>query len=119
MKKIYEKHPVIRYILGAYIKFLIFFLILFTVLFGIFEFTGFYTKIETALDLKYTSPFVLGPLFAFPVLAVLSFFIGMMLYLYKYKRTRLKSVFYKVFSNILNPKQPDLIERGNRNVAKR
>lgn len=112
MKKNFGKFLVIKYILEAYAKFLLIFLIFFTALFGVLELTGLYAKLERVLDLKYNSPFVLGPLFAFIVLAVLCFVIGMILYLYKYKRFRSKSVFSKAFSSVLNLKQVNRIEEG-------
>jgi hypothetical protein len=54
--------------------------------------------------LKYNSPFVLVPLYGFVALAILCFFIGFIVYFYKYKRTKTRGKFYKIFSNILNEK---------------
>lgn len=105
MKKILKKYPVIRYILGSYMKVFIYSLILFTAAFAVLQFTGLYTQIENAVNLKYNSPFVLVPLYGFAVLSVLCLVIGFLMYFYKYKRTKRKSEFYKTFSGILNEKQ--------------
>lgn len=107
MKRILEKYPVFKYIAGAYVKYLAYALLIFTVLFALFEFTGIYVRLESVLDLKYNSPFVLVPLYVFAVLAVLCFVTGVLLYFYKYKRSKTKSVFYKYISDLLSEKQAD------------
>lgn len=100
--KIFEKHPVFGYILCAYVRYLLYLLAAFTVIFALLEFTGIYTRIANALDLKYNSPFIIFPIWGFASLAVLCFVIGAILYFYKYKRTKTKSAFSQSFSNILN-----------------
>lgn len=107
MKKLFNKYPIIEYILEAYIKFLLCSLGFFTVLFAVLNFTGIYARLESVLDLKYNSPFILVPLYSFAALAVIGFVIGLLLYFYKYKRTKTKSVFYKTFIKILNEESVD------------
>lgn len=102
LPKIFEKHPVLGYILGTYVKYLLYLLAVFTVIFAVLEFTDIYTRLANALDLKYNSPFVIFPIWGFAALAMICFVIGAILYFYKYKRTKTKSVFSQSFSNILN-----------------
>jgi len=104
MKKLLEKYVIAKYILSSYVKTLIISLVVFTALFAILKFTDLYADIENALNLQYNSPFILVPLYGFATLAVLSFFIGFLVYFYKYKRPKTKSTFYKAFSEILNEK---------------
>lgn len=107
MKKVFEKYPVLRYIIESFVKSFLCSLGVFTLIFGVLELTGRYARLESVLDLKYDSPFVLVPLFGFAVLTVLCLVIGIMLYFYRYKRSKSRSTFYKVFSCILNEKQTD------------
>ncbi|GAE86817.1 hypothetical protein [Acetivibrio straminisolvens] len=104
MKKLLEKYLIVKYILTSYVKTLLISLAVVTVLFAVLMFTGLYAGIESALNLQYNSPFILVPLYGFAVLAVLCFFIGFLIYFYKYKRPKSKTKFYKFFSNILNEK---------------
>lgn len=64
-------------------------------LFASLQITGKYTAVENMLDLKYDSPWIIGPLLIAATLAVLSFIVGMILYLYKYKETVIKASFTK------------------------
>ena len=105
MKKLFEKYAIVKYIVSSYVKTLLISLGSIVVLFGILALTGLYTRIESALDLKYNSPFVLVPLYGFIILAVLCFVTGFLLYFYKYKRSKTQGLFYKAFSNILNEQQ--------------
>lgn len=105
MRKIFEKYLIVKYVVSSYFKYLLCSVVAFVAIFATLVFTGLYSRMETALDLKYNSPFVLVPLYGFLALAVLCFFIGFLLYFYKYKRSKTRSVFYKTFSNILNEKQ--------------
>lgn len=104
MRKLFEKYVIVKYIFTSYAKTLLISIGSFTILFAILEFTELYARIERALDLKYNSPFVLLPLFVFAALAVLCFFVGFLLYFYKYKRSKSKSAFGNAFSNVLNKK---------------
>lgn len=104
MKKIFEKYPIVRYIIGSYVKFFLQAFVFFAVVFAALLFTGLYAQLESTLDLKYDSLFILVPLYGFAALAVLCFFIGFLMYFYKYKRSKVKSMFYKTFSSILNEK---------------
>lgn len=104
MRKLLEKYVIVKYIMGSYLKTLLISLGGFTAVFAILKLAGVYAAIESALDLKYNSPFVLAPLYGFAALAILCFFIGFLVYFYKYKRSKTKGTFYKIFSNILNQK---------------
>lgn len=100
--KLLLKVPILRYILGSFVKW---FLILLGTLTGIFALlyaTGGYAVLESALDLKYNSPFITTPIIVFSGLALLCFVIGCLLYFYQYKRSGVESKFYKAFSEILN-----------------
>lgn len=105
MKKIFERYPIFRYLIGSYVKGFFGAAALFAVLFAVLWLTGLYAQLETVLDLKYNSPFVFVPLYGFAALAVLCLLVGFLMYFYKYKRTKTKSTFYKTFSNILNEVQ--------------
>lgn len=97
---LFDKTPILKYIVSAFVKcFFIAALVLGTV-FAVLWFTGVYTKMENVLDLKYDSPFILVPLFAFAALAVLCFFVGFLLYFHKYKRTKTKSRFQEALADI-------------------
>lgn len=104
MKNIFERYLILKYMVGSYVKFLLGSFAVLTVIFAVLIFSGLYSRVETALDLKYNSPFVLVPLYGFVALSVLCFFIGFLMYFYKYKRSKTKSAFYKTFSNILDEK---------------
>jgi len=102
MKNPLDKYIVVKYVLSSYVKALLISVGIFTVGFAILEFSGLYYPVERALDLKYNSPFVIAPLYGLIALSFLCFFIGLLMYLYKYKRTKVKGTFYKAFSSILN-----------------
>lgn len=104
MKKFLEKYVIIKYILNSYVKSLLISLVTFAVLFAILEVTGLYSQIESALDLKYNSPFVVVPIYGFAALAVLCFVIGFLMYFYKYKRSKSKSAFGNALSKLLDKK---------------
>lgn len=104
MKKIFEKYPIFKYVLSSYIKFTLCAGAFIAALFAVLKLTGLYEKLETILDLKYNSPFVLVPLYGFAALAILCFLVGALLYFHKYKRAKSNSVFYKTFSTVLKEK---------------
>ena len=108
--KIFDKFPILRYIVTSLVKWFFIIAVTMAALFGILSVTGIYTKLESALDLKYNSPFVVTPMIVFSALALLCFFIGFLLYFHKYKRSKSKSTFYDAFSNILN--KTDLTQKG-------
>lgn len=105
MKKIFEKYILLRYVVGSYVKVFLCSLAAFAVIFTVLKFSGLYARIENALDLKYNSPFVLVPLYGFLILAVLCVVIGFLMYFYKYKRAKSKSLFFQSFYSILNEEQ--------------
>ena len=74
------------------------------VFYCIFWVTGIYSKIETALDLKYNSPIILAPMWIFVALFVVCFVVGFLMYFHKYKREKTKTKFYNAVAPILNKK---------------
>jgi len=86
VKKLLEKYLIVKYILTSYAKTLLISLAVLAAVFAVLKFTGWYAGIESALDLQYNSPLILVPLYGFAVLAVLCFFVGFLIYFYKYKR---------------------------------
>ena len=109
MNKIFDKLPdkflIVRYIVTSLIKWFLIAVAAVAVLFGILSLTGIYSKLETALDLKYNSPFVTVPTIAFAALAILCFFVGFLMYFHKYKRSKSRSKFGEALSGILNAEQ--------------
>lgn len=104
MRKLLEKYPIFKYVISSYVKVVLSAGVLITALFAVLKFTGLYEKLETILDLKYNSPFVLVPLYGFAILSILCFFVGALLYFHKYKRAKSNSVFYQAFSGVLKGK---------------
>ncbi|MBS5933978.1 MAG: hypothetical protein KIC94_14015 [Clostridiales bacterium] len=102
MKKESGMVLIIKYIIKAYFKSLLCFVVSFSVVFAILIYSELYPKLESALDLKYNSPFVMIPLVGFVCMTVVCFLIGFLMYFYKYKRNRTKGKFYKEFSAVLN-----------------
>lgn len=111
MKKIFnhllDKVPIIKYILTSFAKWFVIAALVCGTTYTVLSLTGNYAKVESAMDLRYNSPFVLVPLLAFAALAVLCFIIGFLLYFHKYKRARAKSRFHEALSAVLNNKQKD------------
>ena len=88
-KKFFEKHMLIHYVLSAFFKALLVSVLFFAVLFASLQITGKYTAVENMLDLKYDSPWIIGPLLIAATL-------------YKYKRNSYKGEFYKALAGALN-----------------
>lgn len=101
-KNFFEKHMLLHYVIRAFLKALLVSVLFFAAVFGILKISGKYSAVENMLDLKYYSPWIIGPLLIASALAVLSFIVGMILYLYKYKRSSNKGEFYKALSGALN-----------------
>lgn len=104
MRKLLEKYPILKYVISSYVKVVLGAGVLIGALFAVLQLTGLYEKLETILDLKYNSPFVLVPMYGFAILSILCFFVGALLYFHKYKRAKSKSIFYQAFSNVLKEK---------------
>lgn len=102
IKKFFEKHMLLHYVLSVFFKSLSVSVLFFAAVFAILQISGKYSVVENMLDLKYDSPWIIGPLLIAAALAVLSFIVGMILYLYKYKRSSYKGEFYKALSGALN-----------------
>lgn len=105
LKKVFDKLPILKYVLTSLLKWLIIAISALAVVFAVMQITNVYGKIETMLDLKYNSPFVLVPLFSSAALAVLCFVVGFLLYFHKYKRAKSRTRFNKSFENILERTQ--------------
>ena len=105
MKKIFNRIPLLKYVLTAFAKGFCIIAPVLAVLFGIGYATGIYGRIESALDLKYDSVFVTMPIILFAVLALICFFVGFLMYFHKYKRQKTRSLFGEQFRNVLE--QPD------------
>ena len=101
-KKFFEKHMLIHYVLSAFFKALLVSVLFFAVLFATKQKTKKNTAGENKLEGGYDSPLIIGPLLIAATLAVLSFIVGMILYLYKYKRNSYKGEFYKALAGALN-----------------
>lgn len=97
----FHKVPVISYIVSSFIKSFFIAVGLVAVLYFIFWVTGIYASLETALDLKYNSPIVLVPMWAFIALFVLCFMVGFLMCFHKYKRGKSKTAFYSVVAPAL------------------
>ena len=98
--KLFERIPILKYILGSFVKWFVIIAFITGAVFGIMWFTGIYARAENMLDLKYNSPIILGLLILFAILAVLSFFIGFLLWIHKYKRPKSRSSFGRAVSGI-------------------
>lgn len=104
-KHFFEKRPIIY---GALRSFFITFgiaAVAIAILFFILRITGIYASLESALDLKYNSLYILVPIWGFGVLFVLCIMIGTLMYFHKYKRAKSKSAFYKEIDTVLVKKE--------------
>lgn len=108
-----DKVPILKYILQAFIKWLIIAAPACGILYAVLYLTGAYEKMESFLDLRYDSPFVLVPLTTFAALAVLCFVIGFLLYFHKYKRPLAKSRFSQTLQALLNDRQKKDEKQGD------
>lgn len=116
IKRFWEKAPVLRYILYSFVRWFIIAVLFCGALYAALAVTGYYAKIESILDLRYNSPFVLVPLLAFAALAVLCFVIGFLLYFHKYKRPASKSRFYRALSALLNDRRKNGKVQGEKDI---
>ena len=106
LQKLLDRVPAIpRYILSSFIPWLILTAIVLSLLFTIFYFTGLYTTLENALDLKAKSPWVLVPLIVAAAGTVLCFLLGSLMFFYKYKRSVNKTKFNREFSKVYMTEQ--------------
>lgn len=97
-----EKHRLFHYVISAFLKALLISALFFAAVFALLKVSGKYSAFESMLDLKYDSPWIVAPLLIAAALAALSFIVGMILYLYKYKRSNNRGKFYKALSGALN-----------------
>lgn len=116
IKQFWEKAPILRYILRSLAKWFTIVALTFGILYAVLFLTGNYAKMESVLNLRYNSPFVLVPLVVFAVLAILCFVIGLLLYFHKYKRPTAKSRFYQVLSTRLNDRRRNAREQGDNDI---
>lgn len=104
-KLFFEKRPIIY---GALRSFFITFgiaVVAIAVLFFVLWITGIYASLESALDLKYNSPYILVPIWGFLALSVLCIMSGMLMFFHKYKRAKSKTAFYKELETVLEKKE--------------
>lgn len=95
----------LQYILIPFVLTVIPGAILAGLLYAVLALTGYYGKLENALDLKAGSPWILIPLFAALAGAVLSFLVGFLMYFHKYKRPVPKTNFNKNFAAVMAGKK--------------
>lgn len=105
INRLLDKVPILKYVLTAFVKWLIITAGTFFTLYIVLTLTKVYGKLQSMLDLKYNSPFILVPLYSSAALAVLCFVIGFLLYFHKYKRSKIKTRFNKDFTSILENAQ--------------
>lgn len=98
----FEKLPILAYILFSFVKSFVVAAVSIAVVYCILWVTGVYSKLETALDLKYNSPIVLAPMWVFAALFAVCFVVGFLMYFHKYKRTKTKTKFYNAIAPALN-----------------
>lgn len=98
----FNEIPIITYILISFVKSFLIAVGAITVIYFICWITGIYAQLETALDLKYDSPIVIAPMWAFVALLILCFMVGFLLYFHKYKRGKSKTAFYNAVAPALN-----------------
>ena len=101
---IFEKMPIVAYILNSFIRCFFIAIGLIAVLFAIFWGTGIYANLEARLDLKYNSSIIIAPMCLFAALFVMSFLLGFVMYIYKYKRRRKQTEFFKAVAPALEHK---------------
>lgn len=101
---VFEKIPVVAYALISLIKSFAIAVGVVPVLYFILWITGIYAKLETALDLKYNSPIILAPMWAFVALFVVCLMVGFLMYFHKYKRGKSKTAFYNAIAPALGEK---------------
>lgn len=101
IKKLFEKAPLLSQTLIAMIKAFVIAVVLFSIVYLVLWKTGIYAKIETALNLKYNSLFILIPMGAFAALCVVCFMVGVLMYFHKYKRSKGRTDFYKAIAPTL------------------
>lgn len=99
-----EKHLLLQYVLRSFGKVFLGVIVGSAVIFGLLKATGKYSVLENRLDLKYDSPWLTVPMAASLALALVSLVIGLILYFYKYKRSRTKSTFYNALQNVITDK---------------
>lgn len=101
---VFMKVPVVAYVLKSFVVSLFIAGITAAVLFAILWKTGIYAKLEAALDLKYNSPIIVAPMWAFAALFLVCLMVGFLMYFHKYKRGKTKTDFYKAVAPALGKK---------------
>lgn len=95
---VFEKVPLVTYILIAFLQSFLISVVVVAVVYGILWATGIYANLETALDLKYNSLVMLVPMWGFAALFLICLMVGTLLYFYKYKRRKPQTAFYKALA---------------------
>ncbi len=101
---VFEKIPVVAYALISFIQSLVISVLTIIALFLSLWATGVYAKLVTALDLKYNSPIILAPIWAFSALFLVCLVVGFLMYFHKYKRRKTGTDFYKAIAPALGKK---------------
>ncbi len=101
----FEKIPIVAYALIYLIKTFLIAVGAVAVLYFILWVTGVYASLETALDLKYNSPVILAPFWAFVALFAVCLVVGFLMYFHKYVRGKTKTAFYNAVAPLLSEKQ--------------
>lgn len=83
-----------KYTANAYIRTFLFSIPFTALFFGILAVSGMYGR----LDLKFDSPVLVLPMLASLILAAVVLIFGLILYVYKYRRTTEKTAFFKAVS---------------------
>ncbi len=106
VQKLLDRIPAIpRYILSSFIPWLVLTAVLLGVLFAVLNFTGLYSTLENALDLKANSPWVITPLIVSAAGTVICFLLGSLMYFHKYKRSVVKTKFNRELSKVYSREQ--------------
>lgn len=104
-RKFMEKRLLLQYVMRSFLRVLAIMILATGVIFGILQLFGLYPKLESRLDLKYDSPWLLVPMAAALALALIAFVLGLILYFYKYKRSRERSRFNSALQNVITEKR--------------
>ena len=103
---VFEKVPAAAYACTSFIKSFLAAAVFFIAIFVILWAAGIYAKLETALDLKYNSPIITAPMWAFAALSLVCLVVGFLLYFHKYKRGKIKTDFYNSVAPAFGKNKP-------------
>ena len=107
MKKLYQKVPFLRHILRSFGKFFLIFAALLAVGYLVLRLTRAYAALESALNLKYNSPWITIPLYGFLALFIVGMVIGLLLYFRRYKRNTPQTQFGKALAPVIQENEKE------------